>query len=169
MAKKELTRRQFIRNTSIKLAATGLLLNQCSTEKNAASNKKAAPNMEYRTLGKTGLKVSTISFGVMRLKEPAVLYKALDLGINYFDTAESYQNGNNETMLGKVAKEYGREKVIIATKIHPFHMQQNMSDNFQMLERKELNERMDKCLKRLQTIIIKSKPVYDSPIFHQPE
>ncbi len=157
MAKKELTRRQFIRNTSIKLAATGLFLNQCSTktafkQENAASNKEMVePNMEYRTLGKIGLKVSTISFGVMRLKEPAVLYKALDLGINYFDTAESYQNGNNETMLGKVAKEYGREKLIIATKIHPFHMRQNMSGDFQMLERKELDERMDKCLKRLQT------------------
>jgi len=157
MAIKEINRRQFIREVSLKLAGTGLLLNQLGAkpalgEKKGSSQKKNKElNMEYRNLGKTGLKVSAVSFGVMRLKEPAVLFKALDSGINYFDTAHSYQNGNNEIMLGKVAKEYGRKKVFLATKIHPFHLQQNVSEKFLMLDRKTLDERMGKSLKRLQT------------------
>lgn len=156
MIKKELDRRQFIREVSVKLAGTGLLLNQLSVKpafggERPTSKSKGELNVEYRTLGKTGLKVSTVSFGVMRLKEPAVLFKALDLGINYFDTAHSYMNGNNEILLGKVAKEYGRKKVFIATKIHPFHMRENMSGKFSMLDKKTLNEKIEKSLKRLQT------------------
>ena len=88
MAKKEIDRREFITDFSIKLAGTGLLLNQiaaCATSggKSPAAKKDKGTNMEYRTLGKTGLKVSAVSFGVMRLKEPAVLFKAFDLGINF--------------------------------------------------------------------------------------
>ncbi|MBW2554122.1 MAG: aldo/keto reductase [Deltaproteobacteria bacterium] len=156
MAKKEIDRREFITDFSIKLAGTGLLLNQiaaCATSggKSPAAKKDKGTNMEYRTLGKTGLKVSAVSFGVMRLKEPAVLFKAFDLGINFFDTAHNYQNGNNEIMLGKAAKEYGRKKILIATKIHPFHLGQTSSGNFRLLERKAMDEMMEKSLKRLQT------------------
>ena len=156
MGTKEINRREFITELSVKLAGTGLLLNQLGANpayggEKPAPKKDKGPNMEYRALGKTGLKVSAVSFGVMRLKEPAVLYKSLDLGINYFDTAHGYQNGNNEIMLGKVAKEYGRKKIFIATKIHPFHMQKTLSQEFSLLKRKEMDEMMDKSLKRLQT------------------
>jgi predicted aldo/keto reductase-like oxidoreductase len=156
MAAKEIDRREFITELSVKLAGTGLLLNQLGAKpayggKKPAAKKDKGPDMEYRTLGKTGLKVSAVSFGVMRLKEPAVLFKSLDLGINHFDTAHNYQNGNNEIMLGKVAKEYGRKKLLITTKIHPFHMQKTLSQEFGLLERKEMDEMMDKSLKRLQT------------------
>lgn len=157
MAAKKINRREFLTEYSVKLAGAGLLLNRFAAprpvwgaDKPGATPKKAV-TMEYRPLGKTGLDVSAVSFGVMRLKEPAVLYKALDTGINFFDTAHSYQNGNNEKMLGKVAKEYGRKKLFIATKIHPFHFQANLTDKFSMLERKELDEMMAKSLKRLQT------------------
>jgi predicted aldo/keto reductase-like oxidoreductase len=156
MAIKEINRREFITELGVKLAGTGLLLNQLGArpalgKEKPAPKKDRGPSMEYRTLGKTGLKVSAVSFGVMRLKEPAVLLKALDLGINYFDTAHAYQNGNNEIMLGKVAKEYGRKKIFIATKIHPFHMQKTLSQEFRLLERKVMDDMMDKSLKRLQT------------------
>ena len=156
MAKKEMDRREFITELGVKIAGTGLLLNQIAAkpacgEKKPAAKQDKGPAMEYRILGKTGLKVSAVSFGVMRLKEPAVLYKALDLGVNFFDTAHDYQNGNNEIMLGKVLKEYGRKKAFIATKIHPFHMQKTLSQEFRMLERKAMDEMMEKSLKRLQT------------------
>lgn len=156
MGAKEINRREFITELSVKLTGTGLLLKQLGArptfggEKPAPKKDKGA-HMEYRALGKTGLKVSAVSFGVMRLKEPAVLLKSLDLGINYFDTAHGYQNGNNEIMLGKVAREYGRKKIYIATKIHPFHMQKTLSQEFSLLERKEMDAMMDKSLQRLQT------------------
>jgi predicted aldo/keto reductase-like oxidoreductase len=156
MTIKKINRREFITELGVKLAGTGLLLNQLGArpalgKEKPVPKKDKGPSMEYRTLGKTGLKVAAVSFGVMRLKEPAVLYKSLDLGINYFDTAHAYQNGNNEIMLGKVAKEYGRKKIFIATKIHPFHMQKTLSQEFRLLERKAMDDMMDKSLKRLQT------------------
>ena len=82
-----------------------------------AHRKDEEPVMEYRTLGKTGLKVSVVSHGLGQLREPAVIFKALDLGINFFDTAHVYQNGNSEILLGKVLKEYGRKKVFIANSL----------------------------------------------------
>jgi hypothetical protein len=156
MTGKEINRREFIGNSTIKLVGAGLMLNQLAAQSVFGKEKpeekqKKEPGMEYRTLGKTGLKVSAVSFGVMRLSEPAVLFKALDLGINYFDTANSYQNGNNGKMLGKVFKEYGRKKVFIATKIHPYHISPQEAINYRLLDRKTLDEKMAKSLKRLQT------------------
>ena len=153
MFDKQLNRRQFIKDTSLKLAGSTLILNQFGTKPAYAAKELPAqlsesPQMEYRTLGRTGLKVSTVSFGVMRLKEPAVLIKALDVGINYFDTAHGYQNGNNEIMLGKVLKEYGRKKALIATKIPPFH---RVEGKFQITDRKTMETKMEKSLQRLQT------------------
>lgn len=157
MAKKEINRREFITECGLKLAGASLLVNQSGAkpafgkEKKPKPEKKKEPNMEYRTLGKTGLKVSAVSFGVEHLKEPAVLFKALDLGINYFDTAHIYEGGNSERMLGRVSKEYGREKVFIATKILPFISSQNPSERFRLFERKTLTAIMEESLKRLRT------------------
>jgi aryl-alcohol dehydrogenase-like predicted oxidoreductase len=161
MTIKNVNRREFITECGLKVAGTGLLLNQLGVKtafagKEPASAKRQEPAMEYRTLGRTGLKVSAVSFGVMRLKEPGVLFKALDLGINYFDTAHSYQNGNNEKMLGKALKEYGRNKVFVATKIQPFRLQRllgnlPMLEGLLRIERETLDEMMETSLKRLQT------------------
>jgi len=104
--------------------------------------------MEYRTLGKTGLKVSAVSFGVMRLTDPAVLIQALESGVNYFDTAHGYQNGNNEKMLGEVLKGHGREKVLIATKIPPYHKRPSGAVPRSAAEMEEM---MDESLTRLKT------------------
>ena len=126
MTEKKITRRKFLRDLTVTCTCSGLYVNSLSarhaqekTHKKYASTGKI--NMEYRTLGRTGLKVSAVSFGVMRLTDPAVLFEALEMGINYFDTAHGYQRGNNEKMLGDVLKQYGREQVFIATKIPPYH------------------------------------------------
>lgn len=73
------------------------------------------PKVEYRELGRTGLKVSSLGFGCMLVSDPSVIERALELGINYFDTARVYQGGNNERMVGAALKGR-RDKVVLATK-----------------------------------------------------
>ena len=78
--------------------------------------------MEYKQLGKSELQMSTIGLGCMSLsaskeqEAKAIIDQAIELGINYFDTADLYDKGKNEEMLGKVLKGK-RDKVIIATKV----------------------------------------------------
>jgi len=77
--------------------------------------------MQYSKLGKSDLQVSKIGFGCMSLKGEAadnelLINKALDLGVNYFDTADLYENGANESKIGTVLKSK-RKDVILATKV----------------------------------------------------
>jgi len=74
----------------------------------------AAP-ARYRTLGKTGLKVSTVGYGCMITSDSSVISRAVDMGITYFDTARGYQSGNNERMVGAALKG-SRNKVAISSK-----------------------------------------------------
>lgn len=71
-------------------------------------------DIRYGTLGATGLKVSKVSFGCLVTSDPSVVEKAADLGINYFDTARSYQDGNNERMVGAALKSRRKDVVIIS-------------------------------------------------------
>lgn len=76
--------------------------------------------MQYQKLGKSELQISKIGFGCMSLKPDQkdfnnIIDAAIDQGINYFDTADLYDKGLNETLLGKAFKGK-RDKVIIATK-----------------------------------------------------
>lgn len=81
--------------------------------------------MQYRELGRTGWKVSTVSFGAWAIggtwgnvkddESLAALNRALDLGVNFFDTADGYGDGHSEQLLGKLRKERS-EKIYIATK-----------------------------------------------------
>jgi predicted aldo/keto reductase-like oxidoreductase len=76
---------------------------------------RGAPKLDYRVLGKTGLKVTTVSFGTMITSDPSVIERAADLGVNYFDTARGYQSGNCERMVG-AALRTRRNKVLLSTK-----------------------------------------------------
>src|ERR1035437_666075 len=69
----------------------------------------------YRTLGKTGLKVSTVGYGCMITSDSSVISRAVDLGITYFDTARGYQSGNNERMVGAALKG-SRNKIVLSSK-----------------------------------------------------
>ena len=87
---------------------------------NLAAQTPAAPaggavKLSYKTLGKTGLKVTTVGFGCMITSDASVITRAADLGINYFDTARSYSRGNNERMVG-AALGSKRKQVILSTK-----------------------------------------------------
>ena len=77
--------------------------------------------MEYAKLGKSDLQVSRIGFGCMSLggnekQNQTLIAKALELGINYFDTADLYEDGENEIKLGKLLKS-NRSKIILASKV----------------------------------------------------
>lgn len=76
---------------------------------------KSSLQLKYRNLGKTGLKPTAVAFGCMITSDQSVVEKAADLGINYFDTARGYQNGNNERMVGAALKSR-RKDLIISTK-----------------------------------------------------
>ena len=80
----------------------------------------AAPPAEeikltWRQLGRTGLKVTSLSFGCMTTTDASVIEHAADAGIVHFDTARAYQNGNNERMVGAALKSR-RKQVIISSK-----------------------------------------------------
>lgn len=91
-------------------AAAGLSLGKVL---GAATTPSVTP--VYRTLGRTGLKVTTVSFGAMLTPEHEVMETAFDLGINYVDTARRYMGGRNEEIVGKALKGR-RSKVYVATK-----------------------------------------------------
>lgn len=76
------------------------------------------PQPVYRTLGRTGLKISVVSFGAMLTPEPEVLKIAFDNGVNYVDTARKYMDGKNEEIVAKALKGR-RDKVFVATKTLP--------------------------------------------------
>src|ERR1041384_5969595 len=77
----------------------------------------SGPALRYRTLGKTGLKVTSVGFGCMITSDGSVVERAADIGITYFDTARGYQGGNNERMVGAALKRKRRD-IVLSTKTH---------------------------------------------------
>ena len=113
---RDLTRREFL-ETSALLTGGGVLAGGLGLAKGlfAGSEPEKKGTVEYRTLGRTGLKISSVSLGTMNATDPAVVDRALDLGINYIDTARGYQGGQNEKMVGSVL-ERRRGETYIGTK-----------------------------------------------------
>ncbi len=105
-------RREFLKQTAV--AGSGALLAGGVTTATADENAEVRA---YRRLGRTDLKISDISMGTSRLRtgEEHLVHHALDRGINYFDTAESYTRGQSETVIGNALKGK-REDVFIVSK-----------------------------------------------------
>ena len=116
--------------------------------------------MEYTTLGNTGLEVSRFCLGCMnfgsdaewmigdRERSKAVIRRAADLGINFFDTANAYSQGESESILGEVLSDYDRDEQVIATKVY-FEM--GDGPNKGGLSRKHVLDQVDASLDRLNT------------------
>ncbi len=136
--------------------------------------------MDYVNLGSTGLKVSrlclgTMTYGSKRWREWALeeqesrpfIQRALELGINFFDTADMYSDGASEEILGRALRDLGpsRDKLVIATKVF-----NPMGDdpNQRGLSRKHIRHAIDDSLKRLETDYIDLYQIhrfdYDTPI-----
>jgi predicted aldo/keto reductase-like oxidoreductase len=115
------TRRNFLTSA----LTTGIGLQVASAA--PTTNKKL--EMPMRTLGKTGMKVTVLGFGCMTTSDPAVIQAAVDMGVNYFDTARGYQNGNNERMVGAALKDV-RKKIFLVTKT-PGHTAKDMMANLE--------------------------------------
>ena len=91
---------------------TGLALPAASL---VASSPLCAAAAQSRTLGRTGLKVTPVGFGVGFTPDPSVIARALDMGVNYYDTARVYGQGASERALGAAIKGK-RDKVVLASK-----------------------------------------------------
>jgi len=142
--------------------------------------------MNYVNLGKTGLKVSRICLGCMSYGAPATgelkpgrhawtlnqeesepfFRQALDLGINFFDTANVYSGGASEEVLGRFLKaNIRREAVVIATKVHSVMRDE---PNGRGLSRKAIFYELDQSLRRLQTDYVDLYQIhrwdYETPI-----
>jgi len=118
--------------------------------------------MEYCRLGNTGMKVSRICLGMMSYGTPKwrewvldeeesipFVKRAIDLGINFFDTADVYSQGESERVLGKAIKPYNREELIIATKVFGAMGTTDAAGNNTGLSRKHIMHAIEQSLKRL--------------------
>lgn len=112
--------------------------------------------MHYRRLGKSGLKVSEISLGswvtfgaqVDEKTASNLLHKAYEGGINYFDNADAYANGQSEIVMGQAIKDLPREALVISSKVFWPTMP---GPNGRGLSRKHITESIHASLKRLDT------------------
>ncbi len=112
-------RREFLRiglagTTSVFLGWDGL----ADAMQIAAAGPFVFPAPVYRTLGRTGLKITIVSFGAMLTPESEVMEIAFDHGVNYVDTARRYMGGRNEETVGRALKGK-RDRIYVATKISP--------------------------------------------------
>jgi len=132
--------------------------------------------MKYRTLGRTGWKISEISFGAWAIggawgqvndrESMAALHAALDGGVNFFDTADVYGDGRSERLLAKLRKERP-EPFYIATKAGR-RLPQQTPEGY---SRKNLNAWVDRSLRNLKTDTIDLLQLHCPPtgVYYQPE
>ncbi|AHG02990.1 aldo/keto reductase [Halobacterium sp. DL1] len=114
--------------------------------------------MEYTTLGDTGMQVSRICLGCMSFgtgrewtldeeESREIIERAIDLGVNFFDTANVYSNGESERILGDVLADYDRDEQVVATKV--FGDMNPDDPNASGVSRKALEQELDASLERL--------------------
>ncbi len=119
--------------------------------------------MQYRTLGKTGIEASILGYGAMRLPQledktcdleqsVPMLRRAIDMGVNYLDTAYVYINGTSEVAVGEAVKGYDREKLYLATKIPVNEEKDGTAEAWR--------EKFEESLRRFDT------PYVDFMLFH---
>jgi aryl-alcohol dehydrogenase-like predicted oxidoreductase len=128
--------------------------------------------MEYRLLGRTGVKVSPLCLGTLNFgggdaetEQIRIIHKALDAGINFVDTANRYRGGESEKVVAKALADGRREKVVLATK---FYGPMSDDPNDQGLSRRHIMQAVEGSLRRLQTDWIDLYQIH-RPIFEVPQ
>ncbi len=112
-------RREFLKSGLVATTTTLIGTNAfAQTLQKAATEPFTFPAPVYRTLGRTGLKITIVSFGAMLTPETEVMEVAFDHGVNYVDTARRYMGGRNEEIVARALKGR-RNRVYVATKIQP--------------------------------------------------
>jgi aryl-alcohol dehydrogenase (NADP+) len=140
-----------------------------------------ATRMRYTRLGSTGLEVSALSLGCMSFGEPgrgnhewtldedasrALIKRALDAGVNFFDTANVYSAGSSEEIVGRALRDFStRDEVVIATKVHG---RMRPGANGGGLSRRAIMTEIDHSLSRLGTDYVDLYQIhrwdYETPI-----
>ncbi|MGQ9477664.1 MAG: aldo/keto reductase [Candidatus Bipolaricaulia bacterium] len=111
--------------------------------------------MEYRLLGRTGVRVSALCLGTMNFGDPTpkaeavrIIHRALDAGINFIDTANVYVRGESERVVGEALAGGRRQRVILATKVH---FPQSEDPNDRGNSRRHIMMAVEDSLRRLKT------------------
>lgn len=144
-------RRHFLKSTV--LSTSGAFLSLPTLAQGARpTNEPPRSEQKFitRKLGKTGIEVPIVSFGVMRADNPALVRAALDAGIVLFDTAHGYQRGKNEEMLGEVLKDRPRDSFVLATKVPPEEVDNRTGELEAGSTAKAFLDKFDTSLKRLK-------------------
>jgi len=157
----KISRREFVKRlaggTAIGAAGMGALLSGLGPSLFVSESLAQEKSLKYRPLGKTGLKVSEISFGGIYIAEAAVLAAAIDKGVNLIHTSYKYQRGDGLRMFGEVLKKPGvREKVYLAIQ----------ADKYGPTE-----DRVDRTLQALHTDYVDMvlTPIHDLRRVNRPE
>src|SRR5436190_889991 len=131
--------------------------------------------MNYRELGRTGFKVSEISFGAWAIgsawgdvrddESLAALNRAVDLGVNFFDTADVYGDGRSEKLLANLKRDR-QEEIIIATKAG--RRLEQIAENF---TGENLTPHIERSLKNLETDALDLVQLHCPPtaVYYMPE
>ena len=130
--------------------------------------------MNFRSLGRSGLMVSPLAIGTFNFSSPtseadsiAIVERAFDAGVNFFDTSNNYNEGRSELYLGRALKRLpSRHKVVIASKVH-FPVDAQAGPNEQSNSRVNIMRACDESLKRLGTDYIDLYQLH-RPSFHVP-
>ncbi|RYZ05877.1 MAG: aldo/keto reductase [Myxococcales bacterium] len=132
--------------------------------------------MQYKALGRTGYEVSTISFGAWAIggtwgdvndaESMQTLHKALDLGVNFFDTADVYGDGHSERLLARLRKER-KDPFWVATKVG----RRSSPHTAQSYTRENLTAYVERCLRNLDTPALDLLQLHCPPtdVFYMPE
>ena len=137
----EFSRRKFFKVGASAVAASALGLSSKTANAKPSQEEKLPKIKDHRVLGRTGFKVSDISMGGTRVSEASVVRYAYDHGVNYFDMAEGYGNGNAEKCIGETMPFMERDKIFITTKLH-------VNDDE---SEESILHRFEECKKRLNT------------------
>jgi len=158
-SKNEVSRRGFLKSTGTAVAGAGMVLASPHPGPKARARGPEISIREHRTLGRTGFEVSDIGFGGGFFNNANVLEVALDMGVNYIDTAEHYVNGQSERAVGQAIQDRDRSSFFLTSKLN---LTFNGGGEFEVLKR-----RFHQCLERLKTDYVDCLMIHMTPVADQ--